>query len=289
MELEHVRSLNGTPFWVCEHDGSLRNGMEFIHAEPVKGQGVIDSLAVLGEHLDRYDDSIVTSVRTSVHVHIDVRDLNEDERRAFLALCVVFEPLLYGLSGDKREGNPYCQTITGLRSHLRMALQGSMDFVDFSHIWEKYTSINLTRLHDLGTFEFRTLEGTTDMGRVLNFINVVTHIKELAVDYGDLAAVTDSFLPEASSILPAIIAQIPNEYLCNVSDTKDVSAGISNLRRVLGLTTPTVRGYEPTTSVKLKKELGEMPGIVEIPATMAKKLFGKNASKFVVKEDLEKI
>lgn len=293
MELENVRHLNGTQYWDCEEDGSLRGGLEFVHRGPLKGQDLLDSLDELHEHLNSYSTSSITSVRTSVHVHIDTTDMSVSAMRAFLALCVAFEPILFAMSGEKRHGNPYCQSISGMAGTIRSFLNGHLDEEDLPHRWEKYTSINLTRLGDLGTYEFRMMEGTNDMERVISLIALLSQIKKVAIslNFRGVNSLINRFLPMANTIMSELVDTIPVEHLGNIRKSRDIVAGISQLRRVLsvGKHGVNINGYVEAPTVRLKEPLKDMPGVDKIPAVMANKLFGNKVSDFVVEADLEKL
>ena len=87
VEAEHVYdndAMGIQPWWDNISDGSLREGgREFVFAQPMFGEDVLDALNALS---DTIDDYAVYSERCSVHVHLNVRDMTF-EQIANMTLC----------------------------------------------------------------------------------------------------------------------------------------------------------------------------------------------------------
>lgn len=276
--------LRGSRYWSSIPDGSLRdNGVEFVHTNPTCGTDLTNSLKEMQAFLDT-QPSVDTSVRCSVHVHVDVRDMSIEERRVFLLLCMLYEGFLYTISGEKRRGNPYCTSLNGLADLINVMLID--DQTMNNPPWEKYTAVNLGRLHDLGTFEFRSLEGTTDMNRVMSYINCVTSIRELAREIGTLDALK-SWLPRCLVEARNKVFVQSDKYVHYYWDALPSDLNVDGVYALLfpsNLTIDNVAEAETVTLKNVKRIYNNygIRNIYELPVTTAKQLFGDDILSYVV-------
>lgn len=182
IELEGVKhKYITTPSpWRTEEDHSLKdNGFEFI-TKPIKVMYVETELYKLKEYLADYK----ISSRCSVHVHLNVRDLTFSELYKLLALYMVFERSLYRVSGD-RWNNNFCVPITFFTEQLKKTINYYEETNCFKEHWYKYTGLNLAPIFGgestkIGTIEFRHMEGTMDIDKILLWINLIVSLKVTA-------------------------------------------------------------------------------------------------------------
>jgi hypothetical protein len=96
-------------YWLIKEDHSLRNrGMEFVFKEPLFGKDVLSALDAFLTWQKK--TKLQTSVRTGLHVHLDVREMSSDDITSFVMLYTSLEPLIYKWVGDNRET---LYTVTG--------------------------------------------------------------------------------------------------------------------------------------------------------------------------------
>ncbi len=180
------------PFWTFKEDGSLRNqGIEFV-STPVRGKGLIAALhkvsSLLKDTLPAHD----FSERTSIHVHVNVRDMTFEGLINFLLIYLIFESALYktifDVCGRKRDENIFCVPIqdTGKsvfssevlskfeRGKNADALRTLVEY------WRKYSGLNVVPVSSFGTIEFRHLGGVQDYMKILEWINMILSMKEYA-------------------------------------------------------------------------------------------------------------
>src|SRR5699024_2325499 len=152
------------------------------------------ALAEIERVLKTYD-KLSFSERTSVHVHLDVSDLEQTHRGTLFALYIIFEESLYNYVGRNREDNNYCtkvaRSITGeatLQSFVVGELDGGLiklfrngEYYRTLAI-QKYAALNLTRLGDLGTFEFRHHWGTCSSSRIQEWCKLILSLKEWVIN-----------------------------------------------------------------------------------------------------------
>jgi len=181
IELENItRKVNLEYYWTSKDDGSLRNyGAEFVSI-PLRGYQIPYALTYLNKAIHEYNKPDF-STRTSVHIHLNVRDMPEEQIKVLILLYALFERHFFNFAGTKRETSVFCVPLYRTQQ-LDGILNWSMD--DLSSKWHKYSAINcgtVTGNHDVprfGTIEFRHLYGTLDETIILDWINQIMLLRE---------------------------------------------------------------------------------------------------------------
>ena len=185
VELELIPQMS-LPLWNVVHDGSLRDGCEYVLREPLYGTGITEALDILQTHLNEYNPRI--SERCSVHVHINVSDMEVQDFQKFLAMYVIFERVLFRYHGD-RANNVFC--IPWYKAGVPLEHLLSLETKQRSSHWEfmdcdKYSALNILPINNFGSIEFRHMAGTTDTSKILEWIRIIMHLKKFAMSLGDL-------------------------------------------------------------------------------------------------------
>lgn len=185
--------------WEGKRDGSLREspdgypGQEFVFIRPQREYR--DMLAALGLAFADADTNLDFSYRTSVHVHVNVQDMTLAQYVTYVCLFGVFEELLVRNVGPKRQGNRFClrlvdsdesldRLIRGIQGEAaRFGNRGPFAMIDNDSC--KYCSMNLVTTKTFGTLEFRAMEGTMDIDRICDWINVLLTLRSKAIEIGD--------------------------------------------------------------------------------------------------------
>lgn len=163
--------------WQQISDGSLRNsGAEFI-TSPIPANAAPAVLDQLMTHILHQDCCF--SPRTSVHIHLNVQDLETHQATDLVLLYTVFEKLLYKFAGRGRIRNIYCVPIIDTSLLTGLVEKG------VGVPWSKYTGLNLCPLQrnrnegaGYGTMEFRHMHGTFSVEKLCVWINLITQLKE---------------------------------------------------------------------------------------------------------------
>jgi hypothetical protein len=176
-----------TILWRNIEDGSLRNsGREFVSI-PIKGETIPISLLSLENLLQKNADCVghEFSDRTSVHVHMNVRDMTPQQIKSLIITYLVVEPFLYHYVGGDRAKNIFCVPLT--EATLTRRLNGIITSKDEGRFtsqisdWYKYTGFNLLPILDYGTIEFRHMRGTSDPKTLVTWINLLLSLKKFAL------------------------------------------------------------------------------------------------------------
>jgi hypothetical protein len=175
-EIESVVSKHSDDIFVATEDGSLRNnGCEFI-SHPHTKDVLLDSFKKLHARLEFYDKAEAFSSRTSTHVHVNCRSLDEVQVRNLTLLYALFEEFFFAMVDANRRGNIHCVPLseTFLSANYRHGVMHQRER------WHKYTALNLLPLGKLGTVEFRHLQGTGDVNLVEEWLTTLENLWKLA-------------------------------------------------------------------------------------------------------------
>ena len=173
--------------WSNTTDGSLRNnGREFV-SMPVKGREISYALNLLHDTLTRDKQCVghEFTPRTSVHVHMNVRDLTVDQLANLILLYALVEPLIFSIENTNRDKSIFCvpwhesNVINHLHEFMMSKDTDRNRLGRLSH-WYKYTGLNLRPVTNYGTVEFRHMKGTADIETLTNWINIILSLKKYA-------------------------------------------------------------------------------------------------------------
>lgn len=182
VEVENLMDPPRVPGWRCIPDGSLRNnGVEYVFDGPIGGSGAHKrieklSLALVGQGTFGY--------RTSVHVHMDARDMLWSSVCDLVTLYAMVEPYLFSICGQEREESIYSLSLyrgqNQIQNLLRIFEAGPDALQEPS--WTKYSAINLLSLRERGAIEFRGHRGTSNCYVLTNWINHILALKKFVQD-----------------------------------------------------------------------------------------------------------
>lgn len=197
VELENASSIrvSSSSLWSVKNDDSLRNnGRELVLVEPLAGADLMNALNQLAI-VYKENTQLHCSERTSLHVHVDVRDLTVAQVRSIMAVYVAVESALYSACGKNRYNNIYCPGITAsttMAQSMRNMMQDNSKFFDGILGWCKYSGINLRAIAELGSIEFRMHEGTVQIERVHGWVNLILSLVEYAIERDPTTVLQDA-------------------------------------------------------------------------------------------------
>lgn len=178
-------------FWAEHEEGSLKdNGAEYAFATPLFGVDAYNALEWLVSHAKTSEWKCTK--RTGIHVHLDVRDLTVPQLAGTCILYAALEPILYHWIGDSRDCSHFCiplyradEALLGACSIIKSAIQddkedehSSLSLASENH---RYAGFNLQALFKFGSIEFRQLQTTHDLQRIVDWINIIMSLKNTAL------------------------------------------------------------------------------------------------------------
>lgn len=218
------REIIHSGIWITAEEGMLRNnGREFVFAQPLFGKDMVDAIQFLDNKIEEHRqnrESYIFSHRTSVHVHIDVRDMEPGQLFSMLMYYIVFErPMfnwLYRQSGVDRSESPFCvpyfnspDDYIGLFNNLfRLQQYDDPDmqmelFHNFARQGQRYSAVNFSSTNNLGTLEFRQMHGTSDSTEILTWVKMIQTLKLRGMEMPN---------PEPDEMIQAISAHGPENF-----------------------------------------------------------------------------
>ena len=234
VEVENITNNPMLPaYWSVHEDGSLRNhGLEFVSI-PLQVKQIQSAIELLYSTLKKTNQPQFTN-RTSVHVHLNCRDLTQDQVYALVLLYAIFEKHFYGYAGTRRMNSIFCVPL--FRCNL---LQNARECIyNFAASWHKYCGINLLPLTDnngrrgYGTVEFRHLYGTDNSQEVLEWIDNILCLRKAALEISlDEVIAEIKSMNTTSSYLSLFSRVFPKQKVR--ASNKDFEECISNIKREL--------------------------------------------------------
>lgn len=237
-------------FWKVIKDGSLRKGTEFIFSVPHKGANITAALDKMQTFIDAFsyrNEPIKITDRCSVHVHLDVRDLDNEEVSNFILLYIFIERVLFLNIDISRVKNNYCKPLTNssFKYILSELIKKSGDEYDSIERFvraireqcDKYSALNILPVSTYGSVEFRHHQGTTDMSEVKRWINIILALKLASKttikDWIEIY--TDKGYKETLSLIFKNTYLGTEEFLNKVEVEGELFKGLMDTREVLSL------------------------------------------------------
>lgn len=165
--------------WAPHRDGSLRNNhgqaCEWVFNGPVKYAKAQERVKQLFEYFLKRKAKLVTSNRTSTHVHFNMGDKNAYQMINMFILFTILEDLMDGYCGDDRRGNLFCLSSRHAEEQVQWISDVCFKEFQFGHIREdwRYCSLNFAALNKFGTVEFRGMRGLDNMEDSLAWLSII--------------------------------------------------------------------------------------------------------------------
>jgi len=251
VEVERTNVVDIVPeYWHTKSDGSLRNGGTEFVSSPIKARYVPYALEqLLGRSLSK-DCSF--TMRTSVHIHLDVQTLTKDQVLALTMLYSLFEPAFYKFCGRGRHKNIYCVPINDTTTPVSLT-QNPLGK------WDKYTGYNMRTLTNYGTVEFRHMPGTYDLNKLVSWVDIVTKFRDY-VTTRPIKEILKSILDTNSrtdyqAMLRDIVGDAHTEFFSKTSNAELHQASLRMRRMVVSKKLHTDLAFQATSTSEYLTDL----------------------------------
>ena len=168
--------------WSATEDGSLRNdGWEFI-SNPATFNTLVHRINRFFTNIEGFNPAVYNhyTERTSTHVHTNCQDLTLEQLSTILLLYQVTEDLLFKFVGEDRADNIFCVPWSQTQITYR-TVSNIKQFISTTSIdRNKYTALNLVRLRDIGTIEWRHMPGHSDVFKIEQWLRIIGHYYRIA-------------------------------------------------------------------------------------------------------------
>jgi hypothetical protein len=202
--------------WRVIPDGSLRDdGIEFVFRNPAGGANAQKRISDAFRYIQQEGINPICSERTSIHVHIDVRDMEWEKLWKMIVAYSIVEPYLFQLCGEHRAGNIYCLSLEEGSGQIPVYRNfRSPSTAQHGGGGAKYAALNFGALAQFGSLEFRGHEGTNDPTRILLWMNTLLRLREWATS---TPLSVEEFPGHMSRLGPQeFLSEVFQEYLVEV-------------------------------------------------------------------------
>jgi len=175
--------------WRSEDDGSLRGiypqtRCEYILTKPLKINAVKAALTTLKDDLNAEGAVLNFSYRCSVHVHVNVQQMQYQQLLAMIYAYYLLEEPFMTYCGKSRKGNNFCLRLADAEGVLD-TLTRMFEHPDYLHAMgqdhNRYAALNLEAIQKYGSLEFRGMEGNLDVKRIDTWCKALVKLREWSV------------------------------------------------------------------------------------------------------------
>lgn len=190
VECAHVLDAVNFDYWNVTEDDSLRNNGRELISPPLLGKDISNALTEV-EYVFSEHSSLQFNERTSVHVHMDARDMDTEQLLALMMIYCIVERSLFRYCGQERAESIYClplysaqgalHNITKICHYIEKEVPSGIQ--DQLNQYYKYQAINLRPIMAQGSIEFRHHAGCSNKAELMNWINLLMCIKKAALTF----------------------------------------------------------------------------------------------------------
>lgn len=186
----HIKSWPPMHYWTAHPDGSLRNnGVEWV-SSPTPAKNLAEITIGLMQMFPKHLADPSFSWRTSIHVHVNVQQMTEEQILNMVILYLIFENALFKYADEKRKHSVFCvpllecqDTFTQIMSVWRKEVEmgKGVNWQYMKDIWQKYAALGIFRIDSYGTLEFRHLPGTWDVKKIVGWVCLLSALQQASI------------------------------------------------------------------------------------------------------------
>lgn len=182
LEVENCNGMDAFGDWTTHNDGSLREGVEFVLAQPLGGKPLETAIK------DFYNRGLVytNGPRTSTHIHMNMSNNTVEQVRVMVLIMYAIEDAIFGHVGESRKWAGYAMPLSEMgQDRLRTLLSNDDVFLLTQNIApgrnpERYYGFNVASLRKHGTVEFRYYPGGPTKAELESWLDLAWSLKKLA-------------------------------------------------------------------------------------------------------------
>lgn len=176
-----------TKWWRMEADGSLRGPetVEYVLKKPLSLVDLTEALNVWRHEQEEIGTKFFKNSKTAgIHVHINFQEEEMVHVYNFICLYYILEEFILSYCEDHRIGNHFCLSGSDADYVTDMLINFAKSG-DTDHLSDeiRYASMNILALKTYGSIEFRALESTNDVDKIINWVKILLTLKEKAKGY----------------------------------------------------------------------------------------------------------
>lgn len=185
-QVDQKLDLNLLKDWKLVRDGSLRNNHgssgEWVFTGPANYGKSVERIKALFENFNQVKAKLVTSNRTSTHVHYNVKGKKVYQVINLYILFTILEDILDTFCGEDRKGNLFCLSSRLANSQLEWVTDACFENFSFVRLREdqRYCSLNLASLNKFNSVEFRGMRGVDNEKDLLDWLSIINEFCDYA-------------------------------------------------------------------------------------------------------------
>lgn len=233
--IEGYGDIGQEGIFTIETDHSLRNNGREFKTIPMSFQKHLEAFKSLHRRLLLNNNPF--SERTSIHVHVNVRELEINQVRQLILCYALLEPLFFEFVGETRKNSIFCVPLN--YTYLPNLYKGTTQTMHEK--WHKYTAFNILPLNGFGTVEFRHMYGTNDFEKFHTWLKSLKELYDFIVENDSFDLIKElerggGHLSGLSTIAQAIVPTLtegfsPAELNVLLEDTLlDVKLSVGGLK-----------------------------------------------------------
>ena len=168
--------------WEVVRENSLKmNGNELRFNGALCGSHIIDALDTLQRTFKKLSITPYTAGnRGSTHITINIGDMTLAELYNFIFLSYFCEPLLLQMCNKDRGNNSFAIGVSRTKDAKFILDRVAKGYLDFDTNYFKYRAIGLNSIFTKGGLEFRMFHATSSTPQLLEWINFIQEMKDIA-------------------------------------------------------------------------------------------------------------
>ena len=236
-------------YWTPVEDGSLREGTEFTFKGAMIGANITAALEEMEVFLNvfrRNGKPVEITERCSVHVHLDVREMDESGLNNLILIYLLVERVIFQHVNPLRLKNNYCRPLSD--SSFKYTLSEMMQYSKRKSLpslsqvvkrdCDKYSALNVLPITKFGSVEFRHHHGTSDMLAIKDWINVILSLKVASYTY-KIEDLLEIYEKRGAVELLSVIFKGSKlgslEHIVSLNIDEMMSKGVSDIKEILNM------------------------------------------------------
>lgn len=217
------------PIWKSEHDGSLREGIEYVLKVPVNADTIENCVKTLIEFCKEQGTKLSFTHRTSVHVHVNVSEMDIYDLKKFVYVSYFLDVIFSRIGEREIKGNRFALRLSdayGALQHISYFLNNS---VVPNENDAKYSSVNICPINKYGSVEFRSMHGNMNPERIGNWCKLLWGVREQSKSFKSMKEIFDMVCNAPDKFLEKLIPKEILEYFWYDQIIQDVQTNLSLL------------------------------------------------------------
>lgn len=206
-------------YWNVERDGSLRGeSAEYVLDAPKTRLTAFKALDYLDAAFKDNNSKLNFSHRTSVHVHINVKDMTRNELVNFIYLSYLFDNCFARIGDRPVKGNRFCLRLIDAEEPA-FWLQQAMKRKGFPRIPQmqeaKYSAVNICPISKYGSVEFRTMKGTMDVKLLKDWVDILLRLREYSCSKNTIKELMEGFIEDEKAFVEKIFGKLSTYFIAD--------------------------------------------------------------------------